>query len=30
MSKTQKLSVKIGDTVTVISGFHKNKTGEEK
>lgn len=28
MSKQQKLHVKIGDTVTVISGFHKNETGE--
>ena len=28
MTKQQKLHVKIGDTVTVISGFHKNKTGE--
>lgn len=28
MSKTQKLHVKVGDTVTVISGFHKNETGE--
>jgi len=24
----QKLHVKIGDMVTVISGFHKNETGE--
>ena len=28
MSKEQKLHVKIGDTVTIISGFHKNETGE--
>ena len=28
MSKKQKIHVKVGDTVTVISGFHKNKTGE--
>jgi large subunit ribosomal protein L24 len=28
MSKQQKLHVKIGDMVTVISGFHKNETGE--
>jgi large subunit ribosomal protein L24 len=28
MPKKQKLQVKIGDTVTVISGFHKNETGE--
>ena len=28
MSKKQKLHVKIGDIVTVISGFHKNETGE--
>ena len=26
--KQQKIHVKIGDTVTVISGFHKNETGE--
>ena len=24
----QKVHVKIGDTVTVISGFHKNQSGE--
>jgi large subunit ribosomal protein L24 len=24
----QKLHVKVGDTVTIISGFHKNETGE--
>ena len=28
MPKSQKLHVKIGDVVTVISGFHKNETGE--
>ena len=28
MPKTQKLHVKVGDIVTVISGFHKNETGE--
>jgi large subunit ribosomal protein L24 len=28
MPKSQKLHVKIGDNVTVISGFHKNETGE--
>ena len=28
MPKKQKLHVKIGDTVTIISGFHKNETGE--
>ena len=28
MSKNQKLHVKIGDNVKVISGFDKNKTGE--
>ncbi len=28
MSQKQKLHVKIGDIVTVISGFHKNETGE--
>jgi large subunit ribosomal protein L24 len=28
MSKKQKLHVKIGDAVTIISGFHKNETGE--
>ena len=28
MLKKQKLHVKIGDIVTVISGFHKNETGE--
>ena len=28
MPKKQKLHIKIGDIVTVISGFHKNQTGE--
>ena len=28
MPKHQKLHVKVGDIVTVISGFHKNETGE--
>jgi len=28
MLKQKKVHVKIGDTVKVISGFHKNKTGE--
>jgi large subunit ribosomal protein L24 len=28
MSNKQKLSIKVGDTVTVISGFQKNETGE--
>jgi large subunit ribosomal protein L24 len=28
MTKKQKLHVKIGDKVQVISGFDKNKTGE--
>nr|YP_010172795.1 ribosomal protein L24 [Eucampia zodiacus]QSH90575.1 ribosomal protein L24 [Eucampia zodiacus] len=28
MSKTAKMHVKIGDTVKIISGFDKNKTGE--
>ena len=28
MPKEPKLHVKIGDIVTVISGFHKNETGE--
>ena len=27
-AQKQKLHVKIGDMVTVISGFHKNETGE--
>ena len=28
MLKKQKMPIKIGDTVTIISGFHKNETGE--
>jgi large subunit ribosomal protein L24 len=28
MKKKQKLHVKLGDQVTIISGFHKNETGE--
>nr|YP_009686433.1 ribosomal protein L24 [Halamphora coffeaeformis]QDR25180.1 ribosomal protein L24 [Halamphora coffeaeformis] len=28
MPKSKKLHVKVGDVVTVISGFHKNETGE--
>lgn len=28
MSKNQKIHVKIGDNVKIISGFDKNKTGE--
>jgi len=28
MPKKQKLPIKLGDKVTVISGFHKNETGE--
>jgi len=28
MTQKQKLHVKVGDMVTVISGFHKNETGE--
>jgi large subunit ribosomal protein L24 len=28
MIKKQKLHVKMGDIVTVISGFHQNETGE--
>jgi len=28
MSNKQKLPIKVGDTVTVISGLHKNETGE--
>jgi large subunit ribosomal protein L24 len=28
MKKNPKLNVKIGDNVMVISGFHKNETGE--
>jgi len=26
--KTQKMHVKVGDQVTIISGFYKNETGE--
>ena len=28
MTKKQKIHVKIGDIVMIISGFHKNETGE--
>ena len=28
MNRQQKLHVKIGDTVKIISGFHKNEVGE--
>ena len=28
MAKQKKLHIKIGDMVTVISGFHKNEIGE--
>jgi len=28
MGKEQKIHVKIGDTVRIISGFHKNEIGE--
>jgi len=28
MIKQSNIHVKIGDTVTIISGFHKNETGE--
>jgi len=28
MSKKQKMHVKVGDIVVIISGFHKNETGE--
>jgi large subunit ribosomal protein L24 len=28
MVKQKKLHVKVGDLVTIISGFHKNETGE--
>jgi len=28
MSKKQKIHVKIGDQVKIISGFHKNQSGE--
>lgn len=30
MPQNKKLHVKVGDIVTVISGFHKNETGEIK
>jgi large subunit ribosomal protein L24 len=28
MIKEQKIHVRLGDNVTIISGFHKNETGE--
>jgi large subunit ribosomal protein L24 len=28
MLKNQKISIKVGDIVTIISGSHKNETGE--
>lgn len=28
MPKNQKMHVKVGDIVIIISGFHKNETGE--
>ena len=28
MSKKQKIHIRVGDVVTIISGFHKNKSGE--
>jgi large subunit ribosomal protein L24 len=28
MAKKQKIHIKVGDSVTIVSGFHKNKTGE--
>ena len=28
MTKKQKMHVKVGDIVMIISGFHKNETGE--
>ena len=28
MTKKQKIHVKVGDIVVIISGFHKNETGE--
>ena len=28
MSKRKKLHVKVGDMVTILSGFYKNETGE--
>jgi ribosomal protein L24 len=30
MFKQKKLHVKVGDLVTILSGFHKNETGEIK
>jgi large subunit ribosomal protein L24 len=28
MIKQQKMHIRVGDNVTIISGFHKNETGE--
>jgi len=28
MTKKQKIDIKVGDIVMIISGFHKNETGE--
>jgi large subunit ribosomal protein L24 len=28
MAKKQKLSIKVGDPIVIISGFYKDKTGE--
>ena len=28
MAKQKKIPIKVGDNVTIISGFHKNETGE--
>ena len=28
MAKTQKIPLKVGDTVKIISGFYKNESGE--
>jgi large subunit ribosomal protein L24 len=28
MNKQQKMHVRVGDSVTIISGFHKNEKGE--
>ena len=28
MAKRKKLHVKVGDSVTILSGFHKNENGE--
>jgi len=28
MTKKQKIHIKVGDIVMIISGFHKNETGE--